>query len=103
MPDAGKTYLLSLDVEQEYYSRLEKTDVPRHLHGGLVRYVVHGLQPGHFLTAVLNNDLAESIKRADEDSAAGLVSLVRFLVNEFPYQAWGNTDRVENWLSGRRS
>ena len=85
-------------AEAMCYERLRAARVPEHLHGGLMRYLVHHLQPGHFLTAVLSNDLREAMGRADETSRAGLFEIVSFLYNNAPAAAWGNLERVEDWL-----
>jgi hypothetical protein len=84
-------------AEVHYAERLTKAGVPERLHGGLVRYLVHGMQPGHFLTAVLENDLAEAMGRADESSRASLFALVSFLYNDAPSTAWGSPSKVASW------
>lgn len=92
---------LGTAVESQLFTTLEKAGVPGHLHGGLVRYLVYRLAPGHFLTAVLANDLREAISRADTDSEAGLGHLVRFLYNDAPALAWGSPAKVEAWLEDK--
>jgi hypothetical protein len=76
--------------------------VPVHLVGGFARYVFQGLPPGHFLTAVLENDLMEAMSRADEKSRAGLFALCSFIYNHLPQTAWGSPERVETWIRERR-
>ena len=34
--------------------------IPQHMRGGIERYVMNGVPPGSFLTAVLSNDLKEA-------------------------------------------
>lgn len=80
-------------------NNLDRANVPEHLHGGLLRYLLLGLRPGHFLTAVLENNLAEAFGRADETSRAGLFSLVTFLYNDVPRSAWGSPAKVEDWMT----
>jgi len=75
--------------------------VPHHVIDGLSLYVLLGIQPGHFLTAVLENDLRESFARADEECRRGLFALVCFLYNGIPARAWGSPERVEQWLDTR--
>lgn len=84
--------------EVEYLQRLEKADVPEHLREGLVRYLVHRIQPGHFLTAVLENNLLQAVARGDDVSLAGLPNLMRFLVNAAPGDASGSPETVREWL-----
>lgn len=89
--------------EVEYFQRLERAGVPEHLREGLVRYLVHRIQPGHFLMAVLENNLLQAIARGDEISCAALPALVRFLVNDAPGEASGSPATVREWLlAGRK-
>jgi hypothetical protein len=68
---------------------------------GLARYVNHAIEPGSFLTAVLENDLREACARADLDNMRSLVALVCFCYNNIPSAAWGSPERVEAWLARR--
>jgi hypothetical protein len=95
------TAMISDQQETHYLGQLIAAGVPEHLHGGLVRYLVHRLQPGHFLTAVLENDLREAMGRADEQSRAGLFQIVKFLYNDAPSICWGSPERVQQWLAER--
>lgn len=83
--------------------RLIKAGVPEHLRSGLVCYLLHHIPPGHFLTAVLENDLMEAMGRADELSLVGLFSLVSFLYNDAPSGAWGSPAKVRAWLTDKNS
>ncbi|MAH48465.1 hypothetical protein CMI37_21750 [Candidatus Pacearchaeota archaeon] len=71
--------------------------LPEHLRGGVKRYIEHGLIPGGFLKAVLDNDLKESFARADETSTARMWDIVKFMYNEAPSQCWGTPALVEGW------
>lgn len=84
--------------EVEYLQRMERLGVPEHLREGLMRYLVYRIQPGHFLTAVLRNDLFSAIARGDNESIAGLKALVTFLHNGVPSIAWGSVLHVQRWL-----
>ena len=87
--------------EVAYSERLQRAGVPEQLHEGLVRYLVHHIPPGHFLTAVLENDLAGAVARGDETCLAGLPAIVRFLYNHAPGMAWGGPLTVRAWLASR--
>ena len=62
-----------------------------------VRYVVYGVIPGHFLQAVLANDLFDAHCRADNTSAGILTALVRLIHNEFPSQCHGSRKAIKEW------
>jgi len=72
--------------------------IPGPTMGALQRYLDHGIMPGGFLTAVLQNDLKESMYRADDGNRAALAHLVRYLYNYVPMAAWGSPERVMEWV-----
>lgn len=72
--------------------------VPEHLRSGLQLYIERGLPPGHFLTAVLENDLMEAMGRADEISRAGLFTLCQFLYCYAPRGCHGSRLKVYEWV-----
>jgi len=49
-------------------------NVPEHMKDGLDRYVRLGIHPGGFLQAVLRNDFAEAMVRADAQNKQHLHS-----------------------------
>ncbi|HXO84676.1 MAG TPA: hypothetical protein VN803_04040 [Gemmatimonadales bacterium] len=73
--------------------------VPDYLHEGLIEYLASRRPVGHFLTAVLSNDLMEASVRADPLTRYFLVDVVLFLVNYAPATAWGSADKVSAWLA----
>jgi hypothetical protein len=66
---------------------------------GLARYIEERLPGGHFLTAVLSNDLREAVNRADQDNLAALGSIVQWLFWHAPSKCWGNPENVRDWLA----
>jgi hypothetical protein len=72
--------------------------LPVGLRGGLERYIEHGVPPGHFLTAVLTNDLREACSRADDINRYLLWDIVGWLWNEAPAPCWGSPEKVSAWL-----
>jgi hypothetical protein len=76
-------------------------NVPDGTWDALDRYLTKGIPPGHFLTAVLSNNLVGAIARGDKPNLAGLVALVRYLVHHAPAQAWGSPETVSAWIAAR--
>lgn len=76
--------------------------LPERLRGGMKRYVEHGIEPGSFLVAALENKLVESFACADETSSANMFRVANFLYNEMPRQAWGSREAVKQWLATHR-
>ena len=64
--------------------------VPEHMIEGLVQYVMVGRPVGHFLRAVLSNDLKEACNRADEKNKTQLHAYIFFLFNYTPIGCWGS-------------
>ena len=77
---------------------LERTRIPERMHDGLLRYVLHHIKPGDFLTAVLRNDLRAAISKADDENKHLLFDYVAFIHNRAPGSCWGSYDAVEVWL-----
>ena len=70
---------------------------------GLDKYARHGVPTGGFLKAVLANDLAQAVGRADEESIVELRDIVRYVYNHLPATCWGSYERVEEWLTIKRA
>lgn len=81
-----------------YRQEMENRNVPVQLHDGLVRYLVHRIRPGHFLSAVIASDMQEAMRRADPACQRGLGSLLLFLVWVAPANSWGSYEALESWL-----
>jgi hypothetical protein len=72
--------------------------IPERTVKSLDMYVNHHLEPGGFLRAVLQNNLAKACGRADEENIEVLPIIVTWLVNNAPAKCWGSEDIVERWL-----
>jgi len=77
--------------------------IPARLIEALERYEQDGILPGHFLQAVLRNDLIGAVCRADDNSYAALKQIVHYVHNEMPSKCWGNAARVNIWVLGKTS
>jgi hypothetical protein len=78
--------------QSEYYPIRED------LIGALQRYLDHGIMPGSFMTACLENVLSEAFGRADHENIKNLHNIVGYLYNEFPADAWGSREKVQDFL-----
>lgn len=79
--------------------RLTQCNVPATLHDGLARYIAERRPVGGFLRAVLENDLMNTYRRADEGALPKVHYIVSFLVSHAPADCWGSLDAVVAWLS----
>jgi hypothetical protein len=72
---------------REYYEPLE-------------RYLVYGLEPGGFWTAVLANDCMGALARSHPaNSIPDLKNAVNWIVYSWPSNSWGSYEAVKEWLS----
>lgn len=74
--------------------------LPHHMHDAMKLYVQSGIEPGSFLTAVLCNDLKESVVRADSINILYLTNIVSYCYNFLPQGSWGSHDNYAEWVSG---
>lgn len=77
------------------YARL-----PAHMRDGAQRYVEDHIEPGGFMTAVLENNLTEAYNRADSTNLACMKDWVMWLYWDCPRNAWGSPAKVKAWLKG---
>lgn len=68
---------------------------------GLKRYYQYGIAPGGFLTAVLCNDLAGAVGKADQHNIHCLKDICTLLHWDFPIAAWGSESNVKQWMASR--
>lgn len=83
----------------EFRSRAKWDAIPEHCRHGLDGYISFGWHPGHFLTAVLANDLSGAVGRADLENSDAIPGYARFLYNYAPSQCHGSYEKVEAWVS----
>jgi len=62
------------------------------------RYVNEHYPVGHFLTAVLSNDLVGAFSRADDHNLRAMMDIVSYCYNDIPSTCWGNPEKVKKWL-----
>lgn len=72
-----------------------------HMVDGVWLYLAHGIPPGSFLTALLSNQLVETVRRADMQNKACLMEWTNFLVSAIHMDAWGSPAKVATWIAHR--
>lgn len=77
-----------------------KENVPELVKHSLDLYVNNRIPAGHFLTAVLENDLAGAFAYADRVNKYFMGDIVAYIYNELPIACWGSREKVANWLKG---
>jgi hypothetical protein len=71
--------------------------MPQHMRAGMARWIVFGIRPGGFLTAVLHNDLFGALKQADDINMRSLPEIGMFLYNYAPSLCYGSQSKVSDW------
>ena len=77
--------------------------LPEHMREAARLYIEEGEMPGHFLTAVLTNNLVEAFGNADEDNRSCMWEWCLWLYNEIPMPAWGSANKVLAWCNEQQS
>ena len=62
-------------------------------------YVEKHIQPGGFLTAVLENDLTMAVGLADSYNIKLIPTYAHYIYNELPMNCWGSKEKVKEWLN----
>ncbi len=71
--------------------------VPPHLRAGMREYIQRGQVPGHFLQAVIANDLNDALSHGDDESLLFLRVLMTWLYNDAPGGSWGSRGILHAW------
>lgn len=72
----------------------------------MVNYLIHGLHPGGFATAMLANDLERALYNSDTHNRTVYWGIAIWVREELPSHAWGSYQAVEDWCAdqdGRRT
>jgi len=81
---------------------IDYSGLPDGLRGGMGRYLEYGVMPGHFLSAILANDLRGACGRPYDVNRRFLFEIVQWLFNHAPADSWGSEDKVSVWRRERR-
>ena len=77
---------------------MDLSKIPEHMRESVILYVDHGIPPGGFLRAVLENNLTEAAAQADEINKHHLYDWACVMYNEIPQIARGSREMVDRWL-----
>lgn len=71
--------------------------------GAIERYIEEGCAPGHFLSAVISNDLRAACERADLQNRSLLFAYVQWFYCYAPAVCWGSVHNMQTWMASRQS
>jgi len=84
--------------EKNLQEAMIKYGIPEYMLDGFILYILQGVPPGGFLTAVLYNDLIDSYSKADSTNIDAIPNYVRFLYNHAPASCFGSPEKVSDWI-----
>lgn len=87
-----------LTTKEALWKDAIKCGVPEHDIRGFVEYVFEGVPVGSFLEAVLENNLMEAYKRADDKNTRAMYGIVSFVYSYLPSPCHGSPEKVAAWL-----
>ena len=73
--------------------------IPGHCQDGMRQYIEAGRPTGSFLRAVLENDLIESFRCADDINVCRIRDYLVFMHNYAPAMCYGSPEKVEAWIN----
>lgn len=73
--------------------------LPPHMREGARLYVEHGIEPGSFLRAILENNFVDAVAKADCYNELALKDWARWLYWELPSNAWGSPGKVNAYMA----
>lgn len=88
-----------MKLSEHAKTKMYEYGIPEYMHGGIVCFYENGLPPGHFLSAIIDNDLKEVFNTADDTNAACVKAYVMWFYNCAPSGTWGHAGATEEWLT----
>ena len=79
------------------------TVLPEHLRNSIDRYVKDGRPTGGFLQAIIENDLAGAVARADDDNVRLIHVIVNYFYFECPNGCWGKQGKFKEWIEAKHN
>jgi len=93
MTDSGDL----LRIFDKHCPEADWSHIPTRMHGGILRYVIVGIQPGDFLYSVFADDFRNAVMRADDENGKLLRWYCLFLI-DLPVECHGSQSKVNAWI-----
>ncbi len=95
----ARTALESTGIRFAFPERYDELIPPVTL-SNLRDWIENAVSPGGFLTAVLENNLLQVMRRADLENRKALYHIVELLESYAPIGCYGSPEKVAAWKSG---
>ena len=90
----------------EYDWGVRAVPIPDYTQETLERYLVYGLRPGGFVSAMLAMDMQAALNSADFQNRKAMHSIGFWIMHNAPPGSWGSYEQIKFWtndVGGRRS
>lgn len=80
--------------------------IRNHTRETLEHYLLQGLQPGGFVSAMLAMDMQRALRSADTANRDSMWVIGRWIIEYAPEGSWGSYEHIKFWINdvgGRRS
>ena len=71
--------------------------IPERMRPAVLRYIMDGITPGDFISAILENNFYNAAFMADDENFMYLREYARML-NALPIDCWGSRKKVDSWM-----
>jgi len=88
---AAETNRALFGADEEYAS------IPEYTLIALDRWAKRGEMGGHFIQALLENDLMKAFSRADTGNRNAMDAITKYIYNRLPAYCWGSPEKVAQW------
>lgn len=76
-------------------------DLPAHTQESLRNYILYGMHPGGFISALLAGDLFRIVTNADTTNRHYIWQITRWVMFNAPEECWGNYAKIDDWCSDK--
>ena len=87
--------------QNEFDWLMERHQIPEHTRETLVNYLMKGLEPGGFVTAMLAMDMQRAVYAADFVNGSNMQQIARWIIEYCPRGSWGDYPTVYHWLEDK--
>jgi len=71
--------------------------IPMRMMSIIEMYIENGIIPGHFLQAIICNDLHKALAHADSENLRNIPAYPMFFYNQTPGLCWGSKEKMLAW------
>jgi len=89
-----------MTLTEESKQAMSDCGIPSYMHGAIIRYYENRIEPGSFMSYVINNDLKGALGHADDTNRHCMLNYMKWFFNHAPAGTWGYPKAVSDWING---